>query len=112
MDAEEFCNSLQGMYKGAIIDPPYSYRQISEHYKTIGMKATAVDTSSHYYAQVMNAICDKIIPGGHTIYCGWNSNAFGKTRGFEQVEILLVAHGGHHNDTIVTVERKVNRSIT
>lgn len=27
--------------------------------------------------------------------------------GFEIIEILLVAHGLHHNDTIVTVERKI-----
>ena len=31
----------------------------------------------------------------------------GKNRGFEIVEILLVAHGGHHNDTICTVEKKI-----
>ena len=31
-------------------------------------------------------------------------------RGFDLEEILLVAHGGHANDTIVTVERK-NRHI-
>ena len=41
------------------------------------------------------------------ITCGWNSNGFGKNRGFEIIEILLVAHGQHRNDTIVTVERKV-----
>lgn len=29
-----------------------------------------------------------------------------KNRGFEIIEIMLVAHGGNHNDTIVTVERK------
>lgn len=31
----------------------------------------------------------------------------GLKRGFEIVEILLVAHGSNHNDTIVTVEKKV-----
>jgi hypothetical protein len=54
----------------------------------------------------MNPICDKIKVGGYAISFGWNSNAFGATRGFEVVEILLVPHGGHHNDTIVTVEQK------
>ncbi|MEQ9716120.1 MAG: hypothetical protein ABGF52_11385, partial [Candidatus Asgardarchaeum sp.] len=44
---------------------------------------------------------------GIVISCGWNSNGVGKTRGFEIVEILLVPHGGIHNDTIVTVERKI-----
>ena len=30
----------------------------------------------------------------------------GKTKGFEIIEILLVAHGGWHNDTICTVDYK------
>lgn len=55
----------------------------------------------------MNAICDHVAPGGHAITFGWNSNGFGKNRGFEAVEILIVAHGGHHNDTLCVVERKL-----
>jgi hypothetical protein len=31
----------------------------------------------------------------------------GKGRGYQMEELLLVAHGGAHNDTIVVVERKV-----
>jgi hypothetical protein len=31
----------------------------------------------------------------------------GKNRGFEIQEILLVAHGGNHNDTICVVEKKL-----
>jgi hypothetical protein len=45
--------------------------------------------------------------GGYVITCGWNSGGIGKTNGFEIIEILLVAHGGWYNDTIVTVERKI-----
>ena len=41
------------------------------------------------------------------ISCGWNSCGFGKKLGFEIVEILLVCHGRTHNDTIVTVEKKI-----
>ena len=44
--------------------------------------------------------------GGIVLSCGWNSMGIGKTRGFEIIEILLVAHGGAKNDTIVTVEVK------
>lgn len=29
--------------------------------------------------------------------------------GFEIQEILLVPHGGWHNDTIVVVEKKINK---
>ncbi len=110
MDAERFCHMIKMMNPrivGGMFDPPYSCRQISEHYKENGLKARSIDTSSNFYNRVMNAMCDQIPVGGHTISCGWNSNGFGKNRGFEIVEILLVAHGTHHNDTIVTVERKV-----
>jgi len=107
LDAKEFVDNLKGSYKGVFIDPPYSYRQITEHYAKAGIKASQLDTSSNFYNRVMNGICDKIIKDGFAISCGWNSNAFGKNRGFEIIEILLVAHGGHHNDTIVTVERKI-----
>lgn len=93
---------------GALFDPPYSYRQVSEHYKVIGKKATQKDTSTQFFNRVLNPLADIIRPGGYCISFGWNSNGMGKNRGFEIVEILLVAHGGHHNDTIVTVETKLN----
>ena len=37
---------------------------------------------------------------------GWNSSGVGIKRGMKLIEVLLVPHGGSHNDTIVTVERK------
>ena len=37
---------------------------------------------------------------------GWNSGGIGKKYGFEIIRILLVPHGGWHNDTICTVEVK------
>jgi len=106
MEAYDFAEMLDGKYEGVLFDPPYSYRQVSEHYKVIGKKATQKDTSTQFYNRVMNPISKKIKIGGIAISFGWNSNAFGKNRGFEIIEILLIAHGGHHNDTIVTVEQK------
>lgn len=107
MKAEDFVQLFPGPFDGAIIDPPYSYRQISEHYRINGLKATQLDTSYNFIARVINNLADKIRFGGWAISCGWNSNGFGKGRGFQIIEILVVAHGGHHNDTIVTVEQKV-----
>ena len=74
------------------------------------MKATQKDTSYNFYRRAMNAIIPKIKIGGYAISFGWNSNGFGKKYGFEKIEILLVAHGMCHNDTIVTVERKIQHS--
>ena len=105
LEAEQFCKELKGTYKGILFDPPYSYRQISECYKGVGLKASQLDTSNQFYNRVKNAACDKV--QNYAISFGWSSNGFGKNRGFEIIEILLIAHGEHHNDTIVTVERKV-----
>ena len=114
MDSEDFCKMITAMYRstdrladGILFDPPYSYRQVSEHYKEIGKKARSIDTSANFYNRVMNASCDIIKPGGYAISFGWNTQGFGKNRGFEQIEILIVAHGGHHNDTLCTVEQKL-----
>jgi len=106
LEAEEFCKHLSGPFLGVLFDPPYSYRQISEHYNHLGRKATPKDTSTRFYNKVKNAVCDKIQVGGHAISFGWDSNGFGKNRGFEPIEILLVPHGGHHHDTICMVEVK------
>ena len=107
MEAIDFIKSLSGShFNGGLFDPPYSYRQVSDHYKVIGKKATALDTSYNFYARVLDPMAKLIVTGGYCISFGWNSNGMGKKRGFRIVEILLVAHGMHHNDTIVTVERK------
>jgi hypothetical protein len=109
MDAADFCTFVTGPFIGVIFDPPYSYRQISEHYKVMGKKTTMNDTNAHWYSNLMDLLAPKIAIGGHAITFGWNSNGFSKQRGFEHIEILLVAHGGHNNDTIVTVEEKVRK---
>lgn len=61
-----------------------------------------------YFSKFKDEIARVLTPYGVCISCGWNSNGIGKTRGFKLVEILLIAHGGSHNDTIVTVEYKSN----
>ena len=112
MEAVDFCKQLNnGFYNGILFDPPYSYRQITEHYQSLNLKATQEDTQSYFYSRVMNATCDKIKFGGYAITCGWHSNGFGERRGFAIIEVLLVAHGSHHNDTICTVERKIQKSM-
>ena len=66
-------------------------------------------TQASYWSKQKDEIARILKPNGICISCGWNTNGVGKTRGFEQIEILLVAHGGNHNDTIITVERKMKQ---
>lgn len=108
MEALEFAKQIQHAwgFAGVIFDPPYSFYQISKHYKFHGMTAGGKTTMA-FYEKVKSALCDKIKQGGYVISFGWNSGGFGKRRGFKIIEILLVAHGGSRNDTICTVEQKL-----
>lgn len=93
--------------EAVLLDPPYSPRQISECYKRVGLAVSGSETqNARLYADAIERLDRLLKPGGVAIRCGWNSNGFGKTRGYKMEEILLVAHGGAHNDTIVTVETK------
>jgi len=108
LDALDFLNQLEGQYRGILFDPPYSYHQMKECYAEIGKGEITSRHATNFYGDLRKAIEDKIIPGGLAISCGWNSIGMGKTHGFELIEILLVCHGRAHNDTIVTIERKIS----
>lgn len=89
-----------------LFDPPYSPRQVSECYKNLGKSVNMQTTQSSYWGNMKKEISRIIKEGGVVITCGWNSGGIGKKYEMEIEEILIVAHGGWHNDTIVTVERK------
>ena len=65
------------------------------------------DTQSSFYGDRKKEVHRLVKQGGLVLSFGWNSGGIGKSLGFEIIEILLVAHGGAHNDTICTVERKL-----
>jgi hypothetical protein len=108
MDAEEFCRRGEiPSVDLALFDPPYSPRQISEHYRAAGREVNQQDTqSAALYKRVRDALDPLIAPGGICLSFGWSSNGMGKGRGYVIEEILLVAHGGAHHDTICIAERK------
>lgn len=89
-----------------LFDPPYSPRQVSESYRKLGKTVDFETTQSSYWSNLKNKIDRIVKPNGIVISFAWNSNGMGKNRSYEIVEILLVAHGGYHNDTIVMVEKK------
>lgn len=108
MDALDFLKSRADASADLILfDPPYSPRQISEHYKRMGKSVNMETTQSSFWSKLRIEVARVCQRGGVVISFGWNSVGIGKTRGFEQVEILLVCHGGAKNDTICTVEKKV-----
>lgn len=109
IDAAQWCDSLLptmcGQADAVLFDPPYSPRQITECYKSIGRKATTSDTqNASLYRKVRGPLAMLLRPGGIAMSFGWQSSGFGKD--WHTEEILLVRHGGAHNDTICVAQRK------
>lgn len=108
MDATDFLKMFEDESVDLVLyDPPYSVRQVSECYKKLGMSVNMQTTQASYWTKQKKEIARILRKGGHCITCGWNSGGIGSSNGFEIQEILLVAHGGWHNDTIVTVDKKI-----
>lgn len=108
MDALDFLKKFDDNSIDCVLyDPPYSVRQVSEVYRKLGHSVNMETTQASYWSKQKKEIGRIVNRGGTVISCGWNSGGIGKKYGFEILEILLVPHGGAHNDTIVTVERKI-----
>lgn len=111
LDAEVFLKKLEEQIVRcdlAILDPPYSPRQISECYKEAGIPCGMAETqNSKLYARIKAALNPIMGENSIVLSFGWNSSCMGKKYGFEIIEIMLVAHGGAHNDTICVAERRL-----
>jgi len=84
-----------GIYQISIAGGPYLQTFISS--------ATTEDFTSGEKAKLGKVIYAPDSFDGELTAAG---DRAGKNLGFEMVEVLMIPHGGHHYDTIVTVERK------
>ena len=106
MDALEFLKMFDDESVDFLLfDPPYSLRQVKECYDKIGISLTQHE-SKHFFSDLKNEIGRIMKKDGIVISFGWSSVGLGKSRFFEKKEILLVCHGGIHNDTICLMEVK------
>ena len=110
LEAEVFLDQLgaEGVVADALLlDPPYSPRQMSEAYQQVGLnKGMGASQNARLYSACKDRMTKIAAPDCIALTFGWNSNGFGLKRGWRLVEVLMVAHGGAHNDTICTVEVK------
>ena len=108
-DALEFLEGLESNSADLVLyDPPYSITQAAQLYHSFGKEKLKVNVANMKYWKLCKDNIARILKkGGVCLSFGWNSNGLGKNRGFEMVEILLVAHGGSKNDTICTKEYKL-----
>lgn len=111
MEARDFLRHLvnEGVKADLVIfDPPYSPRQVSEVYSEIGLTATMKDTQTAAMKKecrtLMRQLCE---PGSVVLSFGWNTVGMGK--GWNTEEIMLVCHGGDHNDTICMADRMISK---
>lgn len=123
MDALEFLRTFDSAsLDGVLFDPPYSIHQINQVYEGFGNEKP-IKTSTAYWMEISRILK----PGGKVVYFGWNSNVpstIGRDvttweklprgrksdTGLRLSRVLLVAHGGGHHDTIVTLATKVRLS--
>ena len=110
LDALDFMKMFEDeSVDGVLYDPPYSPRQVSECYNNVGYNVTWDTTKASFWGNHKREISRIVKPGGKVITFGWNSGGIGYKYGFEIERILLVPHGGWHNDTICTVEVKTHK---
>lgn len=93
---------------GVLLDPPYSPRQVSECYNDVGIETSKADTQAKFWSEIRDEASRVLSVGSKAISFGWNSVGVSASRGFEKDRVLLVCHGGNHNDTICTVETKTH----
>lgn len=112
MDALDFLKMFDdSSVDGVLYDPPYSPRQVSECYNDVGYNVTWDTTKASFWGNHKREISRILKSGGKVITFGWNSGGIGKKYGMAIKKILLVPHGGWHNDTICTVETKIGSGV-
>lgn len=108
LDALEFIKQFDdNSIDGVLFDPPFSPRQVSECYKKLDMTVNMKTTQSSFWGNLKKEIARVVKKDGIVITFGWNSGGCAKSNGFEIQEVLIVPHGGWHNDTICTVDKMV-----
>lgn len=112
IDALDFLKLFENeSVDGVLYDPPYSPRQVSECYNNVGYNVTWDTTKASFWGNHKREISRIVKIGGKVITFGWNSGGIGYKYGFEITRILIVPHGGWHNDTICTVEVKTHAGV-
>ena len=106
LEALDFLELQDWPIKGALLDPPYSITQVSLAYKGIGLQFKGKENPTGGFPKVRSRLAELLSPGQYCISFGWNTAGLGKKNNCSIHEILIVAHGGNRNDTLVTVERK------
>jgi hypothetical protein len=111
MKALDFLRTLEreGVRADVVIfDPPYSLRQAKECYEECGYNFSPADSREAGRWRAEKDVADRLLlEGGLFLSFGWSTVGIGKgVEAYGIEEILLVCHGGAHNDTLCMAQRK------
>jgi hypothetical protein len=98
-------DNAQASLDGVLFNPPISFAQAAAYHKAVGY---SWDGRSSWWSDMKDQAAEIIREAGKAICLSWDSTGFGASRGFVLERLLIVNHGGHWHDTIVTVERKTH----
>ena len=91
-----------------VFDPPYSLRQLKEHYDGIG-KDLKLWQTHNMWGVGKTALAECMPVGSITISLGWTTAGFGKKRGFQKKAIHVFEQAAREDrySLFVVVEEKV-----
>lgn len=99
-DAFDFVRSWRGaQFNTIILDPPYNLRKAREKYQERYIGS---------FQKIKEQVQYILNPGGRIITLGYDTVGMSRRRGFEKEAVIIVCHGGDHNDTLCVVERYVS----
>jgi hypothetical protein len=93
-------------------DPPYSLRQLKDHYDGIGKDLELWQTHNMWRAG-KDAIASCMPVGSRVVSFGWTTAGFGQKRGFEKVAIYVFEQVAREERyaLLVTIEEKVQHTL-
>lgn len=93
-------------------DPPYSLRQLKDHYDNIGCDLKKWQTND-MWGKGQDALAECLKVGGYAISLGWHSHGYGKKRGFQKIGVYVIEQVATKDryDLIVTIEQKVQHTL-
>ena len=103
MDAMQLVDSWTGPpFDTIVLDPPYNLRKAREKYngRFIGS-----------FTKIKDHLIPIMAERARVISLGYDTVGMSRRRGFHKIAIVVVCHGGDHNDTLGVVEERTNTNI-
>ena len=115
LEFKDFChlmNTFDKSFDLVLFDPPYSLRQLKEHYDGIG-KDLKLWQTHNMWGEGKNKLAECVPVGGVVISFGWTTAGFGKKRGFQKKAVHVFEQAAREDrySLFVVVEEKVQYSL-